>query len=282
MLRPGRITKEYVEGKRVSYTNPFRFLLSVAIVYLLMMSVTGNFTELNKSWTDSPSKINLKDNLKTLEFESETDKNEVLAAMDSIEYAIKKDPKIKLKDSLFGVDPSLYFKKLDSTNDLWERYTAKVDFFKTTIKEDTLYIFKDVVAKYDIVENFENKTAFSMANSLNRIQLQPGTFISSLISKLPFATFFFLPIFAFFIWLAYIRKNYTYIDNLIFSFHNQSLFFILLIINFLVDSIFNTVTSWIFLFIFALYLYKARENFTSRDDLLPLLSFFILTQFFLF
>lgn len=143
LLRPGRITKEYVEGKRVSYTIPFRFLLSVAIVYFLMMSVTGNFTELNKSWTESPYKINLKDNVRNLEFESEADKNEVLAAMDSIDYAIKKDPKIKFKDSLFGVDPSLYFKKLDSTNDVWKRYAGKVDFFNTTIKEDTLYIFKE-------------------------------------------------------------------------------------------------------------------------------------------
>ena len=28
LLKPGKITREYISGKRLSYTNPFRFLLS--------------------------------------------------------------------------------------------------------------------------------------------------------------------------------------------------------------------------------------------------------------
>ncbi len=33
LLKPGKITREYIAGKRLSYTNPFRFLLSLSIIY---------------------------------------------------------------------------------------------------------------------------------------------------------------------------------------------------------------------------------------------------------
>ena len=48
VLRPGRITVDYVNGKRMSYTNPFRFLLSLAIVYFLMINYTGNYKDLDR------------------------------------------------------------------------------------------------------------------------------------------------------------------------------------------------------------------------------------------
>ncbi|MEL6976242.1 MAG: DUF3667 domain-containing protein, partial [Bacteroidota bacterium] len=30
LIKPGTITRDYIAGKRMSYTNPFRFLLSLA------------------------------------------------------------------------------------------------------------------------------------------------------------------------------------------------------------------------------------------------------------
>src|SRR5690606_8657628 len=35
LLRPGTITRDYINGKRMTYTNPFRFLLSLAFIYFL-------------------------------------------------------------------------------------------------------------------------------------------------------------------------------------------------------------------------------------------------------
>ena len=63
----------------------------------------------------------------------------------------------------------------------------------------------------------------------------------------------------------YIRKKYTYTDHLIISFHNQSLFFILLIISYMIDAVFGIDTSAIFILVFAVYLYKAIRNFDRRS-----------------
>lgn len=35
---PGKLSEEYIEGKRVKYVNPFRFFISTAIVFFLMVS----------------------------------------------------------------------------------------------------------------------------------------------------------------------------------------------------------------------------------------------------
>jgi len=66
LVYPGRITRDYLSGKRVSYTNPFRFLLSLGIVYFLMLSFGTNFQKANAlaadengSWIGKDGKLNL-------------------------------------------------------------------------------------------------------------------------------------------------------------------------------------------------------------------------------
>jgi hypothetical protein len=41
LFKPGTITRKYVEGKRLRYANPFRFFLSVSIIFFLAQSLIG-------------------------------------------------------------------------------------------------------------------------------------------------------------------------------------------------------------------------------------------------
>jgi len=122
--------------------------------------------------------------------------------------------------------------------------------------------------------------AYNLAGSLMEVEKRPGTFLNSLISKLPFATFFFLPFFSFFIWMVYIRKKYTYTDHLIFSFHNQSLLFILLIVSNLLNVIFKIDSEGLFLFLFAIYLYKAMRNFYQQGRVKTIIKYLFLNTIF--
>jgi hypothetical protein len=36
LFKPGRITRNYVDGKRLHYANPFRFFLSASIFYFIL------------------------------------------------------------------------------------------------------------------------------------------------------------------------------------------------------------------------------------------------------
>ncbi|WP_291867755.1 DUF3667 domain-containing protein [Maribacter sp.] len=281
LLRPGKITRDYINGKRVSYTNPFRFLLSLSIIYFFMISLSNDFSTLDKYATkDGPGFIHkLSKASITINNNKEKLNNTPLDSINNITdinniFGQKKDT-----NSLLLKHPKKYFSSLkDSTT--FNRLFYKLNFFSSIITKDTIYNLQDASIKYKIKKNRENQLAYNTASGINKLEHQPASFISSLISKLPFTTFFFLPIFAFFIWMIYIRKKYTYTDHIIFSFHNQSLFFILLIISYLINSIFKTNSEGFFLLIFLLYLYKSMRNFYKQGRFITIIKYLFLNTIF--
>ncbi|SFR32096.1 Protein of unknown function [Robiginitalea myxolifaciens] len=287
VLRPGRITLDYVKGRRISYTNPFRFLLSLAVIYFLLLSIGGDFGELDR--------LNLDDKVSTAEsdftFTLENTDNlpeeipaEARAVMDSLgrkdslnliqQYAAEQ----RRKDSLLIANPKAYFDQVEGG--MLGRLSTKAKAFYNLTHKDTIYTFEEATEKYKLEDTGENKVSFGLAKSLTRALKQPGNFLDDLIAKLPFATFFFLPVFAVFVYLVYIRKNYTYTDNLVFCFHNQALFFILLIVSFLIDSIFGIDSAWFFLLAFCIYLYKAMRNFYKQGRFKTILKYLFLNTVF--
>lgn len=280
LLKPGRITLDYVKGMRVSYTNPFRFMLSLGIIYFLMMSFTGNFKALNILGMDDDGDLpKLKPSSGFALSTDNKEQQDALKALDSMGFIDRIDASVKSRDSMIMHNPRVHFLSHKDSS-LLDRYLHKNNFFQTVIRKDSIASFKNAEKKYRIQKSLENRAAFSTAASFIRVSREPGNFIGSLISKLPFATFFFLPVFALFISLAYIRKKYTYTDNLIFSFHNQSLLFILLIVSFLVDYTFNIDSSGVFLLVFLFYLYKAMRKFYKQGRFKTILKFVFLNTIF--
>ncbi len=323
LLRPGTITKDYIEGKRVSYTNPFRFLLSLAFLYFLMFTYNNRFANLDEAakkfngtiTSDSPFSFDLNsvgievdsakmksqsekaikqlDSLKEVnpgvkiglqELDSIKAKDPELAKqldeLDSIGLFAKFNEKKQKKDSLIAAHPSEYFKTLEEKSGLGN-FSSKVEFFARVIKQDTLYNFEQAINRYQINKSWSNRVAFNSANSILRVIQEPGSWINATISKLPFIIFFFLPVFTLFISLVYIRNKYNYTDHLIFSFHNQSLFFILLILSLTLDAIFNISSAGIFLLIFGIYLYKAMRNFYGQGRFKTIVKYIFLNTIFL-
>lgn len=280
ILRPGIITKEYIAGRRMYYTNPFRFMLSLAIIYFLMLGISGGFSELDRYGNRNDGIVfNLDETISRAIPISDPAQEEALKIMDSVDLGGTIKQYRNRRDSLIVHDPGGYFGNIKSTS-LFGRMAQKQEFFGTLLGRDSVYSFGEAVDKYGIPDNTENRLSFKLAGSTLKVTRQPGSFINSLISGLPFATFFFLPVFALFIVLVYIRKKYTYTDNLIFSFHNQTLLFILLIISFLIDSIFNISTSWLALVVFAFYLYKAMRNFYGQGRFKTIIKYLFLNLIF--
>ncbi|WP_422083860.1 DUF3667 domain-containing protein [Ulvibacterium sp.] len=279
LIRPGRITRDYVDGKRMSYTNPFRFLLSLAIVYFLIQNFSGNFSEWDKYGVDKQgSPVDFQGPF-GLRLDVGEEDREAIKVLDSLQISEQLNHIVIYRDSLILADPKAHFTSLNNL-DFRDRFYTKAEFFNTLIRKDTVYTFQDAIRKYEIPESFENKMSFGAAAGFVRASQRPGSFVSSLISKLPFAVFFFLPLFTLFIWLVYIRKKYTYTDHLIFSFHNTSLLFILLIISYLIDSVFNVGSNWIFITIFSLYLLRAMRKFYQQGTFKTIVKYLFLNAIF--
>lgn len=324
LLKPGRITKDYIDGKRVTYTNPFRFLLSLAFLYFLMFTYNNRFSNLDEAaknfdgtiYTGSPFKWNTDSGefeVDSTEFQEQSEKVSkkldslkkvnpgVLLGMEKLDSIKGKDSISssqlkyldsigvfmntinevkKQKDSFMHANPTAYFKSLEKESGM-NAFSKKTEFFGYVIKEDTLHNFEQAKTKYDIQETTTNEMAFNFSNSIWKVMSQPGTWINDTISKLPFVIFFFLPVFTVFISLVYIRNNYTYTDHLIFSFHNQSLLFILLILSLTLDMIFNINSSGVFLLIFGIYLYKAMRKFYGQGRFKTIVKYTFLNTMFM-
>ncbi|AWX45343.1 hypothetical protein HME9304_02356 [Flagellimonas maritima] len=307
LLKPGTITKDYIQGKRIPYTNPFRFLLSLAFLYFLMFTYGTELSKLDDMGFDEKieesgpftltvdsdeididsTKIKLQTQLALKQFDSITKAGhlspetlEKIKKLDSDELLNKSTFSLN-KDSLIMVNPKGYFASLKNESGINKVY-LKMQFFNRLIKKDSIKSFEDAKHKYAVEETYQNKMAFNATTSLMRVVKEPGSWLNSTISKLPLVIFLFLPIFTVFIWVVYIRKKYTYTDHLIFSFHNQSLLFILLILSLIIDTIFKTASSGIFLLIFGFYLYKAMRKFYGQGRFKTIVKYIFLNTVFTF
>lgn len=296
ILRPGRISLDYVAGKRISYTNPFRFLLSLAIIYFLLLQLGGDFRSLDRLQLDQ--KLDEVPEMPKITISvDEAEQKKILQVLDSLElgddaaqtqnafqaldslHLGKQIMKAKHdKDSALMADPKGFLQKVEGGY-IW-RISQKTESFITLIRNDTLYQYEEAVERYGLTENTEDRLSFDTAQSLLRLMRQPGSFVREQISKLPLAIFFFLPIFSIFLWLVYVRKKYTYTDNLVFSFHIQSLFFILLIIGLLAGRLFGTDLTWLSFTIFAIYLYAAMRKFYQQGHFVTILKYLLLNTVF--
>ncbi len=287
LLKPGKISLDYVSGKRVTYTNPFRFLLSLAFIYFLLMGLSGDFTALDRLNLEEQAQKVPEDALNFNVHVDEGDAERAREALMEIDPDIKLDSlnigreinrQKRIKDSTLAADPKGYLES--SGGGFLGRVVKKTDAFMNLIRMDTIYTFEEGVTRYGIDASWENRISFSTARSVRRAMRQPGSFLNDLFSRLPFATFFFLPIFSIFITLVYIRKKYTYTDNLVFSFHIQSLFFILLIIGYLTDSLIGLNIYWLCFLVFAIYLFIAMRRFYKQGIFKTILKYLFLNTIF--
>jgi len=305
LVRPGTITKDYINGKRVAYTNPFRFLLSLAFLYFLMVTYDSSLSNLDELGLEDkieqtgPMSFSFNDGevaQDSTELKKQT--GEALRKLDSlnnsegitipglqnldslqhiIDQGIQEEAR---KDSFMLADPKGYFTELQSGNS--GSFMDKMEFFVTFLQKDSIKTFEEAREKYGADETLGNKMAFNGSKSALKVIAQPGSWINDTIAKLPLVIFFFLPIFTVFILLVYIRKKHTYTDHLIFSFHNQSLLFILLILSWIIDSIFNTATAWIALTLFSIYLFQAMRKFYGQGVFKTIIKYLFLNSVFLF
>ncbi len=305
VIKPGTITRDYINGKRIRYTNPFRFLLSLAFLYFLLVTYGNAFSNLDDlnlkdkiektspvsfsinttedESQDSLQKPNvLQEVFKELDSVAEVEENGNLFVLDSLKHFINtKANEKRLADSLRRANPSHYFSELE-TDTGSSRFLDKMEFFWELIEKDSIKTFEDANTKYKVSSTFANRMAFNSTKSANRVVEQPGTWVNDTIAKLPFVIFFFLPLFTIFIYVAYIRKKYTYTDHLIFSFHNQSLLFILLILSWIIDFIFDWSTAGIFLILFSIYLFQAMRKFYGQGIFKTIVKYLFLNSVFTF
>ncbi|HSP11873.1 MAG TPA: DUF3667 domain-containing protein [Salegentibacter sp.] len=274
LFAPGKISKDYISGKRMRYANPFKFYLSASIIFFIIWGFVNSF--------EIPP---------------------VSAGLDADE--IEKTRQVT--DSLEIPNPDIRGNeiKLDSfirTQQARERATYK-DVYLDSATLDSMKFVESSTNKFNIYSKYYKQTQilsarramdslkhphsnfnhwlYKKASDWNILKSNPQLFLNYFINKLPFIIFFYLPVFAFFIWMLYLRRPFNYMEHLIFSFHVQTTFFVIYGIALLVDYILDSdlgITLATLIFIF--YLYKAMRKFYAQGRVKTIVKFMLLNIIF--
>jgi len=285
LFRPGTITKKYVEGKRLKYANPFRFFLSVSIIYFLLTNLISTIAPNANPFVDiNDNTEKVEEAAQTLAENAENLPPEVQAVLaDSIQEAVQKQIKEKQKDTVKGKKTK---KKTFET--ISEESLDTINWGESVVKRfmhyNEFYEYSDIKDASVALDSMGHKNTsynrwfYSKNKTIERIKEDPYGFVDYLSSKIPFFLFFFTPFFAFFFWLIYSKKKHTYVEHMIFIFHIFSFLFLAMLIALLPDTfIGNEVFAGIlFTIIGPFYFYKALRNFYKQNRLVTIIKFIFL------
>jgi hypothetical protein len=267
LTKPGKVTTDFFDGKRLRYMNPFRFYINVSIFFFLIQSIVGFFETFSEDYTPNMNpKIASSINLDTLEQKK----------IDSILVANSKD--VKQRDSVkenFNqslVKESLFFKKIET----FYKYSESNQLVTTEVALNNL--------NYPVT--FNNRLLYKKTSDILKLKENAAyreQLLNKINSNISIALFLMLPIFALFFKLVYIKRNYSYMEHLVFIFHTQSVFFLLLICFFLFDKTFKTdIGIALLLMSFGFYLYRAMKNFYCQSTMKTFVKYsFLILVFFI-
>ncbi|WP_288461662.1 DUF3667 domain-containing protein [uncultured Chryseobacterium sp.] len=247
LIRPGRLTKEYLAGKRQMYVAPVKLYIFISFITFFLPTLF------------SGSEEELSENEKKEQILKEKEQDEKIARFtDSLKYSLQKDQLIKENLSSSKTEKDLKIGSKKNTTDPEEdTFTQTADgkmsiLGATTMKQfDSLSLKnQDKKAVFAFLKPYAKKIFHFQEQGLKKDQIFEK-FTENIVHTLPKALFVYLPIFAFFLWLFHNKKKWWYFDHGIFTLHYFSflLLGILIIItiseltSLLPDNtIFNTLT----------------------------------------
>ena len=278
LFSPGKISLDYIRGKRMYYANPFRFYLSSSILFFIIWSFTNDFegfNQQNQSLQDIPEE----DVEQLREGLSRIPVGNTQINVDSI--IVEQQEREEEREQSTYLDHYVDQKELDSMafyNSMWEQF----DLYRRFNKEVKISEPLPALDSLNHPPTFYNRWFFKKAVNYNLVEENPEIFISYFIGKLPFIIFFYLPVFALFIWLLYVFQPFNYMEHLIFTFHVQSTFFVIMGLAMIMENLFFIDSfNGIALLLFLFYLYKALRRFYGQGRFLTFVKFIILNGIFL-
>ena len=295
LTKPGKVSKLYVEGKRVRFVNPFQLYLNVSIVFFLLLGITNNVNKPaeNKKVNNLITAQNL-DSIKNQAIDSiltnvqqeiiAEDPNDTIAVQELAQlgsvFKLTKTNSKKTKK------PYQYHIKKNSTNRI-PVYNRIEDFYQFQ-KKHPKYTATQGLDSLGYSKTFWNKFYYQQSinatKNVEQIENDNGKqYIKKLMSYISISLFIFLPVFTMFLMLLYIRKPYTYMEHLVFVFNTQTVFFLLYIIYYLLSLFFEMENvAWVFSVVFLIYLYKAMRNFYQQRRAKTIIKFLLLNSYYIF
>ena len=202
ILKPWRLTNEFLTGKRVRYVNPLRLYLLASILFFFAVNYGTKGIHFDPSKVDAKDRAELESELKDADLPPEA--REKLEAL--------------LRDSSPSPVPSPLTNE-PSPSPVPEGDQQKQQFGKIGERP---FVFSDGSKSSTPFERWIEARA---KEKMGEKGTKMGLFISTLFSNLPYMMLCCIPLFAFVLKVLYIRRRIFYIDHLIYALHIHTFFY---------------------------------------------------------
>lgn len=258
LIRPGFLTSEFFQGRRMRYSPPFRIFVFLSfIVFLLLQIITERSLDFESN-QQTPEKAN------HLSVNAVIDDDLIRIKADSVEQLLE-----EIADTLGKGKPVLS----DTVNTGTDLDLSDAIFTKGKLR-DKLNRLAELLE-----ENLQKTTdaeARARLQSYIAMCRNPEMVISTIMKYLSWAFFVLLPLFALVLKLFYIRRKQNYIRHLIFSIHLHSFLFFILTIIVSLRLIFGSGMSLVYgilLVSFPVYFILSLRHFYGQNYLKVILKF---------
>lgn len=265
IFRPGKIVKEYLQGKRKTYVPPVKLYIFVSFLAFFIPFILPEYEDSQKDLKE------ISESLNDESFEGITiagiDKVKTVEQLDSIQNSLPEGQKLTQIEyrlyyqTLNTIDRSIADNEKDSLKSSEDIFELNVDDKNESLfsKKNGISIgaYKNVKTKAELDSihnllpenkkfNWSSKKLFERLIDFRQREIESGEnlkekFSEAFIHNLPKVLFIYLPIFAFFLWILHSKRKWLYYDHGVFSLYYFS-FLLILVTCF---ALFN----WIFYFI---------------------------------
>ena len=202
ILKPWRLTNEFLAGKRVRYANPLRLYLLASILFFFAVNFGAKGIHFDASKLGSKDRAELEADLKNTDLPPEA--REKLQAL--------------LQESSPSPTPSPVT-SASSPPPSAETEQQKKQYGK--IGERPFVAFDDAKSTTPFERWIEARAKEKMGEHGTKM----GLFISTLFSNLPYMMLCCIPLFALVLKVLYLRRHIFYIDHLIYALHIHTFFY---------------------------------------------------------
>ena len=218
ILKPWRLTNEFLAGKRVRYVNPLRLYLLASILFFFAVNYGAKGIHVD------PSKIGAKDRA---ELESDLKKTDLPPeAREKIESFLRESSPSSAASPLTNasspapkaVSPS---PEINATPPRAEGESNEQKKEYGKINERPFVVFDEGKSTTPFERWIEARAKEKMGEHGTKM----GLFIATLFRNLPYMMLCCIPLFAFVLKLLYVRRHIFYIDHLIYALHIHSFFY---------------------------------------------------------
>jgi hypothetical protein len=214
ILKPWRLTNEFLAGKRVRYVNPLRLYLLASILFFFAVNFGAKGIHFDPSKLDAKDRAELESDLKDADLPPEARKKlEALLresspspAASPLTHEPSSSPVPTASSDAASPQPAASAREQKKYGKIGERPFVVFDESKSSTP-------------------FERWIEARAKEKMGEKGTKMGLFVSTLLSNLPYMMLCCIPLFAFVLKVLYIRRRIFYIDHLIYALHIHTFFY---------------------------------------------------------